>query len=190
MLIRGSRIRGGPCSLACFNPAPPLRAYPPFPLRTDGSAAMDTLADMMEAGREQLFARWLERVQQHHAPGPLTEPELADHIPDFLREVIAALRREEEGSAPKTHRVGPLGWEHGEQRFRIGFDLPSVVREYGELHECIFELVEERGHALLRLEEAWILLQCFNRAIADAVAHFMRMRERELTGGVAHSPAG
>ncbi|HYO53196.1 RsbRD N-terminal domain-containing protein [Archangium sp.] len=149
---------------------------------------MDTLADMMEAGSERLFERWLERVQRVHAPGLLSEPELADHIPDFLREVIAALRREEEGEAPKTHRVGPLGWEHGEQRFRVGFELPSVVREYGALHECIFELVEERGHALLRLEEARILQQCFNRAVTDAVAHYTRMRERELLGDEAHPP--
>jgi len=141
---------------------------------------MDTLADVMEARQDVLFHRWLERVQRDHAPGPLTEPELADHIPEFLREVIAALRREEQGDAPKTHRVGPLGWEHGEQRFHTGFDLPSVVREYGSLHDCILDLVEEQGHSLLRLEESRVLVQCFNRAIADAVAHFLRLREREL----------
>lgn len=150
---------------------------------------MDTVADVMEAGRESLFQRWMGEVQRHHMPGELTEPELADHIPDFLREVIAALRREEEGAAPKTHRVGPLGWEHGAQRFRIGFDLPSVVREYGVLHGCIYDLVEEQGHGLVRVEEARILQQCFNRAISEAVAHFMHMRERELSGGEAQPPA-
>jgi hypothetical protein len=149
---------------------------------------MDTLADIMEAGQAKLFQDWLERVQEEHAPGPLSEPELADHIPDFLRELIAALRREEEGEAPKTHRVGPLGWAHGDQRFRSGFDLASMVREYGALHDCILNLVEERGHALIRVEEVRILLQCFNRAVAEAVAHFAHMRERELTGGEAPSP--
>jgi hypothetical protein len=153
---------------------------------------MDTLADVMEARQDVLFQRWLERVQRDHAPGPLSRPELADHIPEFLREVIAALHREEEGEAPKTHRVGPLGWEHGEQRFHTGFDLPSVVREYGALQDCIFDLVEEQGHALLRLEETRILVQCFTRAIADAVAHYMRLRERELQEGespsMTHAP--
>lgn len=149
---------------------------------------MDTLADVMEAGQEKLFQDWLERVRREHAPGPLSEPELADHIPEFLREVIAALRREEEGEAPKTHRVGPLGWEHGDQRFRTGFDLTNMVREYGALHDCIFNLFEEQGHALIRVEEARVLLQCFNRAIAEAVAHFTRLRERELTGDVAPPP--
>jgi hypothetical protein len=149
---------------------------------------MDSVADVMEAGRERLFQRWMEEVQRHHAPDEISEPELADHIPDFLREVIAALRREEEGDAPKTHRVGPLGWEHGEQRFHIGFDLPSMVREYGALHRCIFDLLEEQGHGLIRVEEARILVQCFNRAIAEAVAHFMHMREQELGGDEAHPP--
>jgi hypothetical protein len=148
---------------------------------------MDTLADVMEARQDVLFQRWLERVQRDHAPGPLTRPELADHIPEFLREVIAALHREEEGEAPKTHRVGPLGWEHGEQRFHTGFDLPNVVREYGALQDCILDLVEEQGHALLRLEESRILMQCFNRAIADAVTHFSRLRERELQQGESPS---
>lgn len=151
---------------------------------------METLADMMEAGSERLFECWKERVQRDHAPGPLSEPELADHIADFLKAVIAALRREEEGVAPKTHRVGPLGWEHGEQRFRVGFDLPNVVREYGVLLDCIFDFVEERGHALLHLEEVRILQQCFNRALADAVAHYTRIRERELRGDEAHPPTG
>lgn len=149
---------------------------------------MESLADMMETGQEQLFHEWRERVQRRHAPGPLSEPELADHIPDFLRQVIAALRREEEGVEPKTHRVGPLGWEHGEQRFLIGFTLSNIVREYGVLHDCIFELVENRGHGLVRLEEARILAQCFTRAIAEAVAHYLRMRERELLGGEAAPP--
>lgn len=150
---------------------------------------MDTLADLMEAGQEQLFRDWMERVRREHAPGLLSEPELADHVPDFLREVIAALRREEEGVPPKTHRVGPLGWEHGDQRFRTGFDLTSVVREYGALHDCLLDYVEERGHALLRVEEVRVLLQCFNRAMAEAVAHFAHMRERELMGGEV-PPAG
>lgn len=149
---------------------------------------MDTLADVMEAGQEKLFQDWMERVRREHAPGPLSEPELADHIPEFLREVIAALRREEEGEAPKTHRVGPLGWEHGDQRFHTGFDLANMVREYGALHECIFNLVEEQGHALIRVEEARVLLQCFNRAIAEAVVHFTHLRERALTGEEAPPP--
>jgi hypothetical protein len=151
---------------------------------------MKTIADMMEAGSEQIFERWLERVQEEHAPGPLSRPELADHIPDFLREVVAALRREEEGQAPKTHRVGPLGWEHGEQRFRVGFDLSNMVREYGTLHDCIYDFVEERGHALLRVEEVRVLVQCFNRAIAEAVVHYTRIRERELLEHEAHPPPG
>ncbi|QRN95676.1 RsbRD N-terminal domain-containing protein [Archangium violaceum] len=140
---------------------------------------MFSVADLMEAHKERLFARWLEQVRRHHAPGPLSEPELANHFPDFLREVIAALHREEEGEAPKTHRVSPLGWEHGEQRFRTGFDLSAVVREYGSLQECILDLVEESGHGLIRVEDVRILEQCFNRALADAVAHFLSIQERE-----------
>jgi hypothetical protein len=147
---------------------------------------MDTLADLMEASCEWLFERWLEQVRRNHAPASLSRPELADHIPDFLKEVIAALHREEEGDAPKTHRVGPLGWAHGEQRFRTGFDLASVVREYGTLHDCIFDLVEEAGHSLLRVEETRIVGQCFNRAIVEAVAHYLHMRERELQAQQPH----
>jgi len=154
-----------------------------------GDRPMKTLADLMETGRERLFQHWLERIQRDHAPGPLSEPELADHIPEFLKEVVAALHREEAGEAPKTHRVGPLGWEHGEQRFRTGFDLAAVVREYGTLHDCILDLVEDAGHGLLHVEEVRILEQCFNRALAEAVEHFMRIRDREREQG-AHPPPG
>jgi RsbT co-antagonist protein rsbRD N-terminal domain len=149
---------------------------------------MFSVAELMEAHQERLFQRWLELVRRHHAPGPLSEPELADHFPNFLRELIAVLRRQDEGEAPKTHRVSPLGWEHGEQRFRAGFDLAAVVREYGSLQACILDLVEEEGHGLIRVEEVRVLEQCFTRALADAVAHYLRIRDREYEGA-SESPA-
>lgn len=150
---------------------------------------MNTLADMMDAGREKLFQRWKELVQLDHASDVLSEPELADHIPGFLKEVVAALHREEAGESPKTHRVGPLGWEHGAQRFRIGFDLMAVVREYGALFDCILDLVEEEGHGVLRVEEMRVLERCFIRALGGAVEHFIRMRERELRGAEVPPPS-
>jgi signal transduction histidine kinase len=99
--------------------------------------------------------------------------ELVDHLPDFLREVIDALRLEE---SPDT---SPTAADHGEQRLALGFDLDSVVREYGALGASIVETARAAGTPLTP-RDYLVLSQCVNTGIAEAVAQYARQRDAEL----------
>src|SRR3954464_2282414 len=107
---------------------------------------MSHLADLLQAQTRPLLERWIALVATSLAPDRLTTPELTDHLPAFLQQVIAALR-EPERSAETSPVDGesPVGREHGAQRFRLGFQLEAVVREYGLLLHLVLDLVEAAG---------------------------------------------
>ncbi|MDP9149206.1 MAG: RsbRD N-terminal domain-containing protein [Myxococcota bacterium] len=85
------------------------------------------LSQLLASQRDELVRRWTDRVRAAMDSPPLTRAELADHVPAFVDEIRLALedRRNLDQSSTAA--------EHGTQRLRLGFDLNSVVREYGQL---------------------------------------------------------
>lgn len=134
---------------------------------------MSQLASLIEAELDRLVRRWTEEVRRRLAPGNESEPELRDHIPDVLRQIMLALRQ---GAAPSTN---PLAREHGRQRHRLGFDLEAVVREYGLLRNLIFDAVE-RSKLQVSLAELRVLTDFVATSIAEAVSEHARQQSEEL----------
>jgi PAS domain S-box-containing protein len=132
------------------------------------------LADLLEARLDELLQRWISRVGAFLAPDNLTAPELADHLPVFLREVITTLR-EPPGAADEspTHGWSAVGREHGAQRFRLGFELAAVVREYGLLLHLVLDLVESAA-AMVSVRELRRLNDLFTNAVAEATTEYAR----------------
>lgn len=147
---------------------------PPPPPRTTG------LADLLEARQAELLQRWTEEVKRRFAPGPLSRAELENHIPEFLRELVEGLRHYEETgeSGLPTGNVLAVAKEHGKQRFRVGFDLDAVTREYGALSDLLLELAAEVGPPF-PLEEWKVITQRFTHSVAEAVRQYSREREEE-----------
>jgi len=144
------------------------------------SPPLVTLADLLEARQADVLRRWTEEVRRQLAPGPLSRVELEDHIPEFLREVVAALRELESLGhvVPPQGNTVSLGKEHGKQRYREGFELDAVVREYGLLRDQLLSLVEEAGLALLI--PAWRLIaDRLETAVAEAVRQYGKERDQE-----------
>ncbi len=140
---------------------------------------MRVLADFLEAQRDRLLELLAQRVQATLASAELTRSELIDHFPTILGDVVQALL---DGNSPtvqllSTHRAADA---HGAQRLRIGFDLNAVVREYGLLRDCIFELLEGAG-VVPSLPELRILSDCISAATADSVIRYVREREDGAT---------
>ena len=108
-------------------------------------ASPASLADVLEQRLEEVLQRWTHRVREGLSPGARTRSELRDHLQDYLQQLVAMLRqdrREEEELSPSARSVAR---EHGQQRLHLGFDLETLVREYGVLRECILDLVEDTG---------------------------------------------
>ncbi len=156
-----------------------------------------SIAELLEAGQQDLLRHWTEAVRRDLAPRPLSRGELEDNIPEFLRELVADLRQYEATGhvAPPKGNVFSVAKEHGKQRQREGFDLDAVVREYGLLRDLILELIAETGLPL-PIPEWRIISARITAAIAEAVRKYTEERERKVRHGWAmlqaiidHAPA-
>ncbi len=144
---------------------------------------MSPVADLLEAKLDALLKQWIARVGASLAPGRRTTAELADYIPTFLRQVIAALREPARrlDTSPVDGR-SDAGREHGAQRFRLGFELEAVVREYGLLFHIVLDLIEAEG-AAVSIREVRRLNDLITNAVAEATAEYAR--RLEATGQTA-----
>lgn len=145
---------------------------------------MGSLADLLDARAKAVEERWEAQVRKD-APHPVDSgPELRDHVPDLLRELTTALRG---GRPPRFSRYAR---EHGRQRYRLGFDLQTLVWEYGLLRSVLFDLIEESAcpvsHAELR-----ILADFLSTSVAEGVAEHVQQHAQEerdrLEAQVRHS---
>jgi signal transduction histidine kinase len=141
---------------------------------------MELLHDVLFDRRDEVIQRWKAMVQGTLSPESMSSVELIDHLPTFLREVIAALRAEaglDSVTLPPdlTHTAS----DHGEQRLRLGFSLDSVVREYGALGDAIFETARAAG-VHVAVDELRVISASTIHGIAGAVVEYSRQRDAEL----------
>jgi signal transduction histidine kinase len=131
------------------------------------------LSELLSARRDHILRRWMEKVKGTLHPSSMPRLELVDHLPPFLDEVAENLRLCE--SPDKS----PTAAEHGVQRLGLGFNLDSVVREYGALRDCIVEEAAAEG-VVIRPAERETLFDCVITGIAEAVSEYQRQRDAEL----------
>ncbi|MET0402211.1 MAG: RsbRD N-terminal domain-containing protein, partial [Cystobacter sp.] len=104
------------------------------------------LADTLAAREQGIAQRWLEEVRRNQAPGSESRAELLDHVPGFLRQLDATLRDASAGTRTSPGAGHPPAERaRGTQRFRVGFSLAQVVREYGMLRSVLLDEVEASG---------------------------------------------
>ena len=81
------------------------------------------LHEFLADNRDQLIARCRAKVAKRRAPRP-TEAELAHGIPQFLEQLIAALRQQESGPAANTDPVAsPAASDIGRTAAKHGNEL-------------------------------------------------------------------
>ena len=127
------------------------------------------LGQFLRAAREQIIARFMvDLARRDPKAGQLSPSLLLDHLPDFFDEVLFELDASF-GSLP-DHKL-PTARIHARERWRSGFDVRQVVREYGVLRHAIFGELEVEQFALTPAELE-PLLNCLNAGIAEAVVAF------------------
>jgi signal transduction histidine kinase len=131
------------------------------------------LHELLSNDTKQLMRRWTEEVRGTLHPESMPQGELTDHLPAFIAEVASALKAHE-GLESSTTAA-----QHGTQRLRLGFDLGAVVREYGELRNCILAFARAEGVAV-REDDVQVLFDCTITGIAEAVSEYTRQRDAEL----------
>jgi signal transduction histidine kinase len=141
---------------------------------------MTHLDEILSARRDELLTRWRKRVAGTFAPETVPAPEIINSLPRFLDELLIALRRARTG-APDSPVLehSDTASEHGLQRFRSGFSIQAVVREYGLFRECIIDLLKE-ANACISLTEYEVMSHALSTGVADAVSRFSQERDNQL----------
>jgi hypothetical protein len=121
--------------------------------------------------------RWLTIVQGTVIPAAMPMLELVDHLPSFLDEILASVRRQT--SEQPLLDESTTAAEHGKQRLRLGFSLDSVVREYGALRNAVIETARDTGEQL-SFHELQVLFDWIVAGIADAVSEYSRQHDSEM----------
>jgi len=149
------------------------------------------LAVLIEVDRDPLLAAWRAQVQGLPAARHLDVPTLNDHLPNFLTELVTALRDPSEATIAQLLHDGTAP-AHGLQRVQDAFDIEEVVAEYNILRGCIHDLAE-RNNLLMQGTPFHVLNRVLDGAIGSAVRSFaaqkamdVRQRREEYLAFVAH----
>ena len=138
------------------------------------------LHEVLSAKRDDVMRRWKAQIEGTIAPEAMPPLELADHIPQFVAEIAAALRADiglsSFGPSPEESKSAA---GHGAQRLRLGFSLDSVVREYSALHDAIVETARSEG-TVLTYRELRVLVGAILTGVAHAVTEYSQQRDAEL----------
>lgn len=137
------------------------------------------LHEVLSSRRDAVLRRWKDLVRGTLAPESMPQTELIDHLPQFVDEIVVALREEAAPSSTNPVAQTMIAAGHGAQRLRLGFSLDSVVREYGSLREAIVE-IGRAGGAEITYRELQVLFDCIISGIAHAVTEYTRQRDAEL----------
>ncbi len=105
-----------------------------------------------------------------------TKSELADGIPAFLDQLVAALRVADASENPDHAKIRASAHKHGADLFRMGRTIEEVVHEYGDVCQTITELAIERS-VPVPTPEFRIMNLCLDDAIAEAVTEFAVRRD-------------
>jgi PAS domain S-box-containing protein len=138
---------------------------------------VSNLADLLDAHRDALITRWMAAVRRELVvPEPVPDVELANSMPDYLKQLVQMLRAKPDGDKDSASSESNVAREHGKQRYRLGFELEEVVREYGVLRGLIFDLIEQ-SEVAMTLADVRGLSDFIATGISDGVRQFIEERD-------------
>ena len=140
-----------------------------------------SLKKILDECRDDILARFVLEVERKDLPPPgLPRSVLVDHIPLFLDEISQELSVSDGARlSADAVDVTATARQHGEQRWKVGYDLEAVVREYGVLRRAILETAKAK-ESPLRIDEADTLARYLNIGVASATTEYVRSSEERL----------
>lgn len=109
------------------------------------TAELAALADYFAGRREAILAAWGRAVEADpklSAAARLSRTQFNDHIPSVLNALERELRRGN-GAKPSEAEEGvESAAEHGLHRWHHGYNQEEVMREWGHLHLCLLNELE------------------------------------------------
>lgn len=137
------------------------------------------LSEFLTANHELIVENSREKVAVRSSP-LATSVELEIGIPLFLDQLITALQiQETTDRAPSDDQIGASAAKHGKILQEMGFTATQVIHDYGNVCQSITELAVKLN-APITTDEFRTLNRCLDRAMADAVSEFGRLRDTAI----------
>lgn len=137
------------------------------------TAGGSTLRQVIGEHRGELIDAYVDRLERDGiSPAPLPRSELVDNVGELLDEICLSLEQTPTGETERTAR------KHAFHRWRAGFDLVSLVREYGVLRQLIVAALSAAGRAL-DPAEILALGRAMDLTLAIAVGEYVKFRDAE-----------
>lgn len=144
-------------------------------------------ADYVRAERLQLTEQWMNAVASDVdlvEADKLTYQQLADHLPEILEELCAALDSEDlervETSIERNAR------KHGNVRWRQGYRIEELVRELDLFHQVLDEALEafaQQDNAFTRRHEGRarrLIAEAFSMVAYTSIREVVSERDRKI----------
>ncbi|MBV8270032.1 MAG: RsbRD N-terminal domain-containing protein, partial [Planctomycetaceae bacterium] len=149
------------------------------------------LADHLDERAEAILGVWRAAVTRRgdvlEAPW-LSYAEFVDHVPELLDRLVKRLRGQPSDAVSE-------GKKHGWVRWRQGYDIAEIVKEFGHLRivlgRATFEYARQHGWDLARLEEVEEAINdVLNEATAESVRQFQEDSREEAQAALAEARRG
>ena len=150
---------------------------------------LDRLATHLASRRQTIVQRWCDAVKADPRlakAAALPRSQFEDHVPMLLDDFAHCLRTHLDPDARQRSDAA----KHGEQRWKSGYDLADVTREWGHLHLLLVDELNafERQHPSVSqqaMAAARRALAAFvNEGICESNAHYVRMQKSEADGSL------
>jgi signal transduction histidine kinase len=150
---------------------------------------LDALAEYLSRARERILDAWCQRVDRDPTlttASRLTQAPFIDHLPLVIDALCAKLR-----SQPDDDRTEPQPLErkaaesHALTRWQQGYDMRTIVREWGHLNTCLVQEIDSYAirqsdlEAVILLEARSTLAEFVNDGITLSVAEYYRLLQAE-----------
>jgi signal transduction histidine kinase len=161
---------------------------------TQSSAELRALASHLAHRRNGILERWRKAVEDDPSLAShafLSRWEFYNHIPAVLDAFERELRTEkdsETSAAEEEQKQGAA--EHGLHRWQFGYDQSEVIREWGHLHLCLVDELENYAAAHRDLPDDVMsharraLARLCSDGINESVTRYARVRQMEAAGRV------
>jgi signal transduction histidine kinase/CheY-like chemotaxis protein len=137
------------------------------------------IGNVIESDCELIIDRWALRAQEEQAGAVHAHfAEMRNKLPALLRAIGLALAQSGEELALRRCLIA---MEHGEQRWKSGWRLAEVVRDYQILRLVIFDHLDQTlNHLPLTMRETMAVGLALDEAISASVVAYVAHQEREM----------
>lgn len=133
------------------------------------------LATLVQEQKQEIIERWSLRAHAILGLNADEEPQLIDHLPEFLEELSIQLLE----PTRDMRFLIEFSRLHGRHRKQVGIDIKGLVCEFGMIQEVIQALAQEHS-----VTPTWQDLQLLSKmmwnAAADSVDEYAKLKDQEL----------